>query len=163
METIVELASRGWGLADTMTSGSGLRAYLRRLRTGLGVTQEELSEAMGMSRRAVIDWEAGETKSLKNGPLIRAVRFLGASLADIEDLIEREASDEEGRIRADAWLPRAKSARMNRNHIADMDMDTVIDAMGADAARQLADRLMRDPEFFEDFIRGVVERGKQKP
>jgi DNA-binding XRE family transcriptional regulator len=82
----------------------GVRAYLRLMRQGRGVSQQKLANAIGLSRRALIDWEVGRSDEIKTGPLMRAVDFLGASLNDIQEMVSERADTEEGRRRAFATL-----------------------------------------------------------
>ena len=62
---------------------NALQVYLRELRVGRGISQEELAKGIGLSRRALIHWEQGETEGIKDGPLFRAVDILGAALHHI--------------------------------------------------------------------------------
>jgi transcriptional regulator with XRE-family HTH domain len=92
----------------------GMRAYLREVRIQRGVSQRALAEAMGLSLRALIDWESGKTDDLKSTSLFRAASFLRASLDDIRTLIEAGADEAAGRQRATAWLSQAQERRIDR-------------------------------------------------
>jgi transcriptional regulator with XRE-family HTH domain len=65
-----------------------VRGYLKELRLGRHVSQDELADAMGLSRRALIDWETGKTEDLKGGPLLRAIEYLRGEITDLKILAE---------------------------------------------------------------------------
>jgi DNA-binding XRE family transcriptional regulator len=59
----------------------GVRGYIRTLREARLqadtnrpsiYSQRRFGAAIGLSERAYIDWETGETKTLKTGPLLKA-------------------------------------------------------------------------------------------
>jgi len=50
-----------------------------KARTARGYSQTELAKAAGVSSQAVNQWESGETKTIKSGPLHRAASFLRVS------------------------------------------------------------------------------------
>lgn len=112
---------RRWDWAVRMASGDGLRAYLRRLREGRDITQDVLADAMGFSRRALIDWELGETRSIKEKQLIRAMKYLGASIEDIDYLIDSDATTEEGIERAEALLLTSESGQLPKLVVEEPD------------------------------------------
>jgi transcriptional regulator with XRE-family HTH domain len=87
-----------------MESMDALRAYIREIRIGRKVTQDELAEAMGLSRRTLIDWEMGRTEEVKSVPLFRAISYLGASAGDVHYLALAGSNAEEGRKMAQARL-----------------------------------------------------------
>ena len=105
----------------------GVRGYLRELRMRLGITQKDFAEAIGLSHRALVDWEGARTDDLKGTQLVRAVSFLHASFDDIRALIETSASEDEGRARAIAWLSQQDSDQIDRM-VADDD-DSLIAAI----------------------------------
>jgi transcriptional regulator with XRE-family HTH domain len=78
----------------------GLRAYLRALRQARKISLPTLADAIGLSRRALIDWEMGKTEELKSGPLLRAISFLDASLEHVRYLVTSEAGVAEGKALA---------------------------------------------------------------
>ncbi len=106
----------------------GMRAYLREVRIQRGISQRALAEAMGLSLRALIDWESGKTDDLKSTSLFRATSFLRASLDDIRALIEAGAGEEEGRQRATVWLSQADQQRIDRL-VEDDDDDSLMAAI----------------------------------
>lgn len=91
-----------------------VRTYLREIRIRRGLGLEEFAAAIGLSRRALIEWESGRTEELKTTPLIKAVRCLNASLDDICYLVSSEATAEDGRNRADAWIKKGTALRTNQ-------------------------------------------------
>lgn len=60
-----------------------IRAYLRALRIGRNICQDELGDAIGLSRQALNEWEKGRTYDLKGSALLGAVEYLQGKLADI--------------------------------------------------------------------------------
>ena len=77
-------------------AANNLRRYLQILRKKRGVSQKDLADAMGLSLRAIVDWETGSTDDIKSVPLTRALEFLQGSFADIEELTLLRDDDEEG-------------------------------------------------------------------
>lgn len=67
-----------------------LRAYLTTLRKGRGVSQDNLASAIGLSRRAVLNWEKGETQTMKMAVALDAIRFLQGAVGDIFELLDGE-------------------------------------------------------------------------
>lgn len=63
-----------------------VRGYLRELRVGREISQDELAEVMGLSRKALIDWEMGRTGDIKSTPLFKAVEYLRGAISDIAQL-----------------------------------------------------------------------------
>ena len=61
---------------------------IKRLRTEKGVTQQQLADAIGISRVAVSKWESGDTKDLKRDNLIGIAKFFGITIADLLDVKE---------------------------------------------------------------------------
>lgn len=61
---------------------------IKRLRLDKGVTQQQLADAIGISRVAVSKWESGETKDLKRENLIGIAKFFGMTLAEVLDVDE---------------------------------------------------------------------------
>lgn len=71
-----------------------VRGYLRELRLGRAVSQDQLADAIGLSRKALIDWEMGRTEDIKTGVMLRAIRYLRGAVEDLGNLID--ASIDEG-------------------------------------------------------------------
>lgn len=81
----------------------GVRGYIRTLREARLqadtarpsiYSQRRFGAAIGLSERAYIDWETGETKTLKTGPLLKALAILAAPWDDAAKL--DDATYEEG-------------------------------------------------------------------
>ena len=62
---------------------------IKQLRQEKGVTQQQLADAIGISRVAVSKWESGETKDLKRENLIGIAKFFGMTLAEVLDVNEQ--------------------------------------------------------------------------
>lgn len=75
----------------------GVRAYLRDLRIGQGYTYDAFAKQIGLSRRSLVGWEMGETEELKQGPLLRALTILQASIDHLKQLTGPGADPEMGR------------------------------------------------------------------
>lgn len=116
-----------WGVMAQKESQDGLRAYLRALRMGRKETQAGLADAIGLSRRAYIDWETGETHELKTGPLIRAIIHLRASLRHVEHLVGSSATAKEGAALAEEWL--GASAERRLQELSETDPGSVAKAI----------------------------------
>lgn len=71
-----------------------VREYLKALRMGRGMSQDALADAVGLSRRAWIDWESGKTEDIKTGVMVKAIRAVQGAIADVEALAD--ASIDEG-------------------------------------------------------------------
>lgn len=65
-----------------------VRAYLREMRIGRRISQDELADAIGLSRRALIDWEMGRTEDIKSGAMIKAIAYLRGAVSDIATLVD---------------------------------------------------------------------------
>lgn len=71
-----------------------VREYLKALRMGRGISQDALADAVGLSRRAWINWENGETEDIKTGVMLKAIRAVQGAITDVEALAD--ASIDEG-------------------------------------------------------------------
>ena len=60
-----------------MTSTMGQR--IKTLREAKGMTQEQLAEALGVTRAAVSLWELDQTKNIKNVTFLALVQILGTT------------------------------------------------------------------------------------
>lgn len=72
-----------------------LRKYLRLLRNERSASQKDLADAMGLSLRALVDWESGKTDDVKSIPLSRALTFLKGSFEDVDELLSFSGEDED--------------------------------------------------------------------
>jgi transcriptional regulator with XRE-family HTH domain len=79
---------------------AGVRSYLRVLREEQGYTQKEFGPRVGLSERAWIDYETGETQELKQSTLVRVLDILSAPYEDIRALILENQSADSGRALA---------------------------------------------------------------
>jgi transcriptional regulator with XRE-family HTH domain len=64
-------------MASTLTFRGA--EQIRALREGLGYTQQELAERVGVSKQALSQWENGETEP-SIGNLLKLVNLTGAKL-----------------------------------------------------------------------------------
>lgn len=55
--------------------------YIKDLRTGKGVSQEELGKIVGVQRAAVQKWECGRTRNLKRDTIQKLADYFGVSAA----------------------------------------------------------------------------------
>lgn len=78
-------------------SADALRAYLRTLRDGRDLTQEQVAQAIGLAYRSYVDWELGTTKELKGTFLIRIVQLLRGSWDHAQRLAKPSATIEQAR------------------------------------------------------------------
>jgi transcriptional regulator with XRE-family HTH domain len=62
-------------IARTQTPGERIKSVRERR----GLTQQEVADAVGVTRVAVALWESGDTKSLKPGHLFKLARKFGKS------------------------------------------------------------------------------------
>jgi transcriptional regulator with XRE-family HTH domain len=79
---------------DGNTLMEAVRGYLRELRVGRHISQDELAGVMGITKQALLDWEKGRTQDIKTGPMLKAVEYLRGKLEDIAELVD--ASVERG-------------------------------------------------------------------
>lgn len=50
---------------------------IRALRIARGLSQQELADQLGITKGAVMHWETGRTKNIKNETMLALVRILG--------------------------------------------------------------------------------------
>jgi transcriptional regulator with XRE-family HTH domain len=81
-------AVSGWTLQGTPDP---VRAYLRDLRIGRGLTHQALADEIGMSRRSLIGWEMGDTEEMKQSALLRAITVLQVPREHLERLTDPDA------------------------------------------------------------------------
>jgi transcriptional regulator with XRE-family HTH domain len=113
-------------------SADALRAYIRTLRDGRKYTQERFAQSIGIGYRTLVDYELGETKSLRDSALVKAVGVLGASWDDVTDLVETELGAEEGERRARLILDKRDP------------IDTIVDSFPPGTDPQEAGRLVEE-------------------
>ena len=87
----VNLGSDGNCMSESMAA---VRGYLRTLRDLEGMSQDSFGDAIGLSRRAVINWETGKTQTIKMHVLIRAIRAVHGAIDDIERLLRDDTLTE---------------------------------------------------------------------
>lgn len=83
----------------------GLRAYVRALRQGAHPTKPRISQRafapkVGLSERAWIDIETGDTKTIKASVFIRALAALGGTLEDANRIVRENMDADAGRALA---------------------------------------------------------------
>lgn len=82
-----------------------IQAYLRAIRIGRSISQEHLAESIGMSRRALIDWEQGKTEGMRDARLFQIIDMLQAAVHHVYYLgTHPEVSAEQATAMAEAWL-----------------------------------------------------------
>ena len=60
-------------------------AYIKKLRTEIGYSQEELGSLLGVQRAAVQKWESGKVKNLKRDTIKRLAEIFNVPLASFID------------------------------------------------------------------------------
>ena len=79
--------------SDPQTTSTTLGQRIRARRDAVGLTQEKLANACGVSRAAVAQWEAGVTRpSLDN--LVKAAEALDISYQSLRRRIEKFKLDQ---------------------------------------------------------------------
>ncbi len=73
-----------------------LRIYLRELRTRRNISQEDLANAIGISRQQLMRWENGKTTALRGDALIKSLAFLDGSFEDAVYLVSNSINDNDG-------------------------------------------------------------------
>ena len=58
---------------------------LKKRRMELGLTQEQVGDACGVSKTAVMKWENGQTKNMRRDRLVKLASVLQISILDIVD------------------------------------------------------------------------------
>jgi transcriptional regulator with XRE-family HTH domain len=86
-----------------------LGALLRQRREQLGLTQEWVADAVGISQVSVGKIELGKTKSPRPQTLQRLAEVLGLDIADLYVALGRAADTYNGRRVADAALPESEA------------------------------------------------------
>lgn len=66
-----------------MNDMDAVRAYIRELRIGREMSQDDLGSVIGLSRQALNEWEKGRTYDLKGSSLLKAVEYLRGSFVDL--------------------------------------------------------------------------------
>jgi transcriptional regulator with XRE-family HTH domain len=70
-----------------------LRAYVRELRSLAGLTQQEVADRLGLTRRAYVLWETARTNDIKLGHARALIRLLGGSMQHL-DMLDEMSADE---------------------------------------------------------------------
>ena len=101
ISTLVQKTARCYTRTDRSERGGvmsteALRAFWYEMRTGRGVSQKAIAEAIGLSPRAVINYEQGENE-IRASAYIDGMLFLGVSSLPIEDLAREHATAQDGR------------------------------------------------------------------
>jgi len=127
-----------------MAYADALRGYITRLREKQGVSQRALAEAMGVARNTYLLWETGDTKDLKTPLVVRALRFLGVPLDQLEQLVGAE-TEEEGQQLADSWIESTKEGRTKLARIEDKFRRVIeLSDEEPERVRQVIERLRAD-------------------
>ena len=96
-----------------------MKERIKTARKSARLTQDELAIQIGVSRAAVVQWERGQTKSLKGENLARAARALGVEslwIATGEEpmhapLMARDDPDDVPREIVQAWRQLDRNTR----------------------------------------------------
>lgn len=131
------------------THMDGLRAYIRLLRQSQRVSQEQLADAIGLSRRAFIYWETGQTDDIKLTPIVKAIAYLRAPIEHVQQLVATEATAAEGEQLAQAWLA---------NDQQPVKIERTPEANAIDEVRAAIVKMRAELERLERKLDSVVER-----
>src|SRR4051812_22130828 len=97
----------------------GMRAaaeYLRALREARGLTQEAVARETGVVGKTVWNWETGD-REIPSTKLAEFVRLVRGSAEDVIQLLAMDdATDSDGRIRAEAWLSQERDETPATRH-----------------------------------------------
>lgn len=63
---------------------------IKRLRSERRLTQQNVADALGISRVAVSKWESGDTKDLKRDNLVGLSKLFGVTLAELLDVDQKD-------------------------------------------------------------------------
>ena len=128
---------------------NALQTYIRELRIGKGLSQDALAGEIGLSRRAFINWEAGRTEGIKEGPLFKAVDILGAALHHVYYLTRYDVSVEQAANIAKKW-------RSGEDLIPEADILEIADSIKAQGkvreVLQVIQKLQGDPSALDRLI-----------
>ena len=87
---------------DRSVAADNVRRYVKQLRESLGVTQDALAHAVGISERAYAVWEKGSTGDIKSVLLMRVLEFLKGSADEVQKLaiadMQEQLSQEQQRL-----------------------------------------------------------------
>lgn len=131
------------------THMDGLRTYIRLLRQSQRVSQEQLADAIGLSRRAFIYWETGQTDDIKLTPIVKAIDYLHAPIEHVQQLVATEATAAEGEQLAQAWLA---------NHKQPIQIERTSDVHATDEVRAAIVKMRAELERLERKLDDVAER-----
>lgn len=112
----------------TVSGADGVRAYIRALRDASPYTQKQFAKEIGLSERAYIDYETGDTQELKQSSLIRALEILRAPYEDVRDLILGNSGAETGRELAIKRLEPSIQERIHALEATEEGRQALIDA-----------------------------------
>lgn len=112
----------------TFSGAEAVRAYIRALRDASPYTQKQFAKEIGLSERAYIDYETGETQELKQSSLVRALELLCAPYEDVRDLILGNSNADVGRDLAIKRLEPSVQERIRALEATEEGRQALIDA-----------------------------------
>ena len=67
---------------------------IKKLRTERNLTQQQVADALGISRVAVSKWESGDTKDLKRDNLVGLTKLFSVSLEELLNAVPAKITDD---------------------------------------------------------------------
>lgn len=86
-----------------------LRVYVRELRNAAGLTQQQVADHLGLTRRSYVLWETARTNDIKLQHARALIRLLGGSLQHLEMLDVMQVED--ARALAREWAAQSEEDR----------------------------------------------------
>lgn len=133
--TRVDRAERGG-----MMSTEALRAFWYEMRTGRGVSQKAIAEAIGLSTRAIINYEQGENE-IRVSTYLLGMRHLGVSSLPVDVLAAEGATANDGR--------RAALKQFQDDEPIEAKIDRIVAGV--------------DPERLRKVVQEMVEEYERRP
>lgn len=102
-------------LEGPMASADAIRSYIITLRTRQDISQEDVADAIGLTRRAYIYWEKKTTRDIKLPIVVKALEAVNGWVGHLGQLAT--ASENEARDLANAWLNLSPKERQAFNDL----------------------------------------------
>jgi DNA-binding XRE family transcriptional regulator len=124
-------------------SSEGVYGYIRGLREGRKLNQDELAEKVGIPYRTYVDFETRQTKELKTVVLVRVMVALDGDWTHLEEIVAKDLGEEGGRELA-ARRIRSPRPPHDANHL---DISSIV-------AQAIAEIEAEDRQSFRQALTG---------
>jgi transcriptional regulator with XRE-family HTH domain len=135
-------------------SADAIRGYFIGLRRGR-YSQQVVADAVGLSRRAWIDYETGKTKEIGSTVMLAALRFLQGSFDHLRELADDKASEKYG-----LTLAQRRLEEIAAGEVAAL-RDTVSEEEFSQFLREI-DALVEESSRSLPRLRDLLQRARRK-